>query len=65
MAFGPGIYDSLCTYVRGAAHAKGAIVIIIDGDLGSGFSAQLPPLESLQIPDILERMARQIREGAR
>lgn len=37
---GPGKYDQLCTMVREEAGAEGgAIVIIFDGNQGSGFMA--------------------------
>ena len=41
MALGPGKYDRLCTLVRDRAHARGAVVLIVDGSDGNGFSAQL------------------------
>ena len=63
MALGPGRYDDLCTKVREMAEADGVIVIIINGDKGSGFSCQLNPLMSLAIPEILERIAKDIRES--
>jgi hypothetical protein len=37
---GPGKYDPVCTVAREATKAEVAIVIIINGDKGSGFSAQ-------------------------
>ena len=40
MPIGPGKYDDLCTYVREKAHAQMAIVIIVGGDKGEGFSCQ-------------------------
>lgn len=41
MPIGPGKYDTLCTDARVAAEAKVAILIIIGGHLGSGFSVQM------------------------
>jgi hypothetical protein len=63
MPMGPGRYDHLCTYVREAAQAKGALVIIIDGKHGPGFACQADALTTASLPDILEQVARQIREG--
>jgi hypothetical protein len=40
---GPGKYDALCTLVRHRAHARGAIVVVVGGSDGDGFSAQLSP----------------------
>ena len=59
---GAGKYDDLCTHVRKAAKAKGAIIMIINGEHGSGFSCQLDAAMTHRIPEILERMAKDIRE---
>jgi hypothetical protein len=61
MTIGVGKYNHLCTYVRKQANADGALVIIIGGKLGSGFSIQAPLVLQLQLPDVLESMAKQIR----
>lgn len=63
MALGPGKYDYLCTFVRENAKAKGALVIILDGDKGSGFSCQADLAVALQLPEMLENIAKQIRES--
>jgi hypothetical protein len=63
MALGPGKYDDLCTEVREKAQARGVIVIVFDGNKGSGFSCQTDLLVMKQLPDILEDMARQIRNS--
>lgn len=62
MPLGPGIYDDLCTHVREQTNAKAAIVIIIGGNAGTGFSVQSQgnPIDT-RLPDILETMAREIR----
>lgn len=62
---GPGRYDDLCTLVREKADATVALVIIINGNLGSGFSVQMngtlmPPAT---LAAILHDMANQIAEG--
>ena len=58
---GPGKYDALCTLVRDKAKAKGAAVLVFDGKHGNGFSCQCDALTLLQLPDMLEFMAREIR----
>lgn len=60
---GPGKYDDLCTLVCELAQAKGALIIVFDGKLGSGMSCQADLTTTLAIPDMLERAARMIREG--
>lgn len=61
MAIGPGKYDDLCTMVRDRAKADGAVVIVIGGERGTGFSCQLDLAMTLHLPDILESIAAQIR----
>ncbi|MGH8609138.1 MAG: hypothetical protein ACREX9_17510 [Gammaproteobacteria bacterium] len=59
---GPGKYDALCTHVRETALAQAAIVIVLGGNNGSGFSVQTPNLQVLdKLPDLLETIAREIR----
>lgn len=60
---GPGKYDEICTLARQAVNAEGAVIIIINGDLGSGFSVQGPLELNEKLPDMLEHMARQIRQA--
>lgn len=64
MALGPGKYDDLCTYVREQAKADGALVIIINGERGIGFSCQADGPTTLMLPDLLESVARQIRKDS-
>lgn len=61
MAPGPGKYDDLCTLVREQANAIGAVVIIIGGNAGSGFSVQGPEQLTPALPRLLETIAAQIR----
>jgi hypothetical protein len=61
MAVGPGKYDDLCTLVRERAEAAGAIIVVIDGARGSGFSCQADVATTLRLPAILESLAAQIR----
>jgi hypothetical protein len=58
---GPGKYDRLCTLVRDAAEAEGAVVIIFNGFLGTGFSVQTRPEIINNLPAILEQAAADIR----
>jgi hypothetical protein len=62
---GPGKYGRLCTLVRERAHAWGAVVIVFSGNEGDGFSVQAPADLIVQLPDILEFMAREIRADAK
>jgi hypothetical protein len=58
---GPGKYDDECTWVRERTRAAGVILIVADGARGWGFSMQAPLDVTVQLPDMLERMAREIR----
>lgn len=64
MAIGPGKYDDICTVARESAKASAAIVIILDGVSGSGFSCQchaaMPPK---RIAEMLETVAKIMRES--
>jgi hypothetical protein len=59
----PGKYDHLCTYVRIQTNASAAVVIIMGGDKGNGFSVQAHDavFAHRALPDLLERMAKDIR----
>lgn len=64
MSLGPGRYDNLCTYAREQAKAQCALVIIMGGDKGNGFSMQTANLLLLAgVPDLLRDIARQIEES--
>lgn len=66
MALGAGKYDDLCTIVREQADARVAIVIIVGGNKGQGFAIQSDDLTVLAaVPDMLELLARLIREDLR
>lgn len=60
MAIGPGIYDDLCSQVREKAKAKGVLLIVLGGEKGMGFSAQIPLEAASIIPLILRDVANQI-----
>jgi hypothetical protein len=61
MTIGPGKYDDLATQAREAAKARGVILIIIDGNKGSGFSVQADLITTARLPALLERLAADIR----
>lgn len=57
---GPGRYDDVCTMVRMVTGAKVALVIVIDGDKGEGFSLQLQTTDTMllvELPALLRKMA--------
>lgn len=59
---GPGKYDDLCQYVMEKAEAKGAIVAVINGNKGFGFSCHLTLEDTIKLPLVLRTMADQIEE---
>jgi hypothetical protein len=59
---GPGKYDDVCTAARTTTKAAGVILIVIGGERGSGFSCQTDAATLLALPDLLETLARQIRD---
>lgn len=61
MPFGGGKYDDVCTQARAQANAQGALLIVINGRLGSGFSVQADLNTILCLPEVLEEVAKQIR----
>jgi hypothetical protein len=63
MALGPGKYDDLCTLVREKAGADGVLLVVLGGDRGNGFSCQADFVTTLKLPDLLERIAKEIRRN--
>lgn len=64
MAVGAGKYDELCSYVRKKAKAKaGVILIVLEGDKGSGFSVQGTGLVLRHLPTLLRKLASDIESG--
>lgn len=62
MAVGPGKYDDLCTLVMEKTKARAAIVIVIGGEHGEGFSVQTGDLRVMAfLPEIIEQVAASIR----
>ena len=62
MAVGPGKYDALCTKIREETKAQGVILMVFDGNQGSGFSVQAPLDLTFGLPAILRDLAQQIEE---
>jgi hypothetical protein len=61
MPEGPGKYDALCTTVREATDAEAAIVIIVGGFEGPGFSVQTKGRWiARRLPTLLRTVANQI-----
>lgn len=54
---GPGKYDHACTAAREQTKAIGAILIVLDGAQGSGFSVQAPLEVTQQMPAFLRKLA--------
>jgi len=62
MPQGPGKYDSECTLVREMAQAQAAIVIVLNGRRGTGFSVQTQtPLGPAVLADLLDQVVRELR----
>ena len=63
---GEGKYDDICTRAREQAQATAAIVIILEGNKGSGFSLQadMRVYETMtaRLPALLRDMAAQIEK---
>jgi hypothetical protein len=62
MTEGPGKYDHLATIVRELSSAEGIIVIVFEGDRGSGFSVQATPKVTETMPSILRQIADDIEK---
>jgi hypothetical protein len=60
---GPGKYDEIATVARESTDAMALVLIVFNGNKGSGFSVQSESDVWIKIlPDMLEAMAKQIRE---
>lgn len=58
MAAGPGKYDPEATAARESAMAGAVVLIVLDGDRGSGFSVQvISPGVLERLPGLLRHMA--------
>jgi hypothetical protein len=58
----PGKYDLPCTFARIITHAKGVLLIILEGDKGNGFEVQCAPEMVESIPRLLRDMADSIEK---
>lgn len=61
MPLGPGKYDDVCTEVREKTKAEGAVVIVINGDKGPGFSCQCTIDVLRVLPEMLRNIANQLQ----
>jgi hypothetical protein len=58
---GPGKYDEAATEARESTQAEGVILIVLNGNRGTGFSAQFVSLGMVQsIPEVLRQVADEI-----
>jgi hypothetical protein len=63
---GPGKYDPICTKAREDAKAGCALLIILDGEHGHGFSAQFTDHSYVELlPATLREVAKQIERNVR
>jgi len=62
MAIGPGIYDDICNAARISTNAEGVLLIIINGNKGTGFSCDAQEEYIHCVPDVLEDIAKGIRK---
>ena len=62
MPAGPGKYDDACTEARLVTAARAVVLIVIDGEEGSGFSVQsaLGADLTAQLPALLRQVADEI-----
>ena len=63
---GPGKYDAICTKALLAAQAQCALLIILDGEHGHGFSVNFTNQSYVErLPAILRSIADQIEHDAK
>ena len=61
---GPGKYDDLCTQAREAAEAQAVVLIVMNGNKGSGFSVQaLEPITPSLLSVMLSDLANQVQHA--
>jgi hypothetical protein len=61
MPHGPGKYDAACTQARESTKATAVLLIVFNGEHGNGFSLQGDLLTLVNVPEILENVAADIR----
>lgn len=64
MSLGSGKYDDLATLVRERSRAQSVVVIVIDGERGSGFSVQSWGDITAHLPLLLRDVADKIEASA-
>ena len=57
---GSGKYDKLCATIRKKAKARGAMVIVVGGYYGHGFSLEMTPIDMEGVPEMLRSVASQV-----
>jgi len=62
---GAGKYDLECSLARARTGAAGAVLIILAGTKGDGFSAQVPGVALTLLPQVLRDVANQIEADAK
>jgi hypothetical protein len=61
--FGPGKYDDLCKQIKDSTKAKGLLLVILDGDRGTGASCKMDFEIVKQMPNILRAVADEMEQG--
>lgn len=64
MAFGPGKYDEFAVYVREHTQAEGVVVLVLDGNLGSGHAQVWLSKSPMHTVELLARGAQAVRQIA-
>jgi hypothetical protein len=62
MALGPGKYDPECGELLERLKARGVILVVLNGDRGTGMACKLPFGETIRTAQILEAVAAEIRK---
>jgi hypothetical protein len=65
MPVGPGKYDHLATIARLGAQARGVVLIVLEGEAGSGFSVQADRPLTHELPALLRGLAADIENDLR
>jgi hypothetical protein len=60
---GPGKYDEYCTRMLKETEAEGTVLIVVNGKLGSGFSATGSALFLASISDMLRQAADEVERS--
>ncbi len=61
----PGKYDDLCAELREKTQAPVCLLIVVNGNKGTGFSALMPDVAADYVPAILRDVANQIERERR